>query len=303
MPNWCANRIEITAPLSLQGDIEAWISGTLFPFHKRAIQQSLRMFIAGVAGRLKPAVEVDYPAYPELVSNGSEESLAGRAFSEWIEMLKADIPLSEENCETIDRCYRACGLEELKWESLTLTEKTRVEGMIRAKSHDWGGYYMRGGSPEDIFNGLCEEPEGDTLDLRMLLPTRLAAEINGFNGKLLEGVSSTFHFYSFQYGTKWPAANRYEIWAGEGILQIDTDTAWAPPEESVMEALSARWNCTVKHWYSEAGCDFCGYREYEAGAMVELIDDSLWYAEEDEDGYSDVIGPEWLVNNITHFGG
>ena len=37
--------------------------------------------------------------------------------------------------------------------------------------------------------------------------------------------------------------------------------------------------------------------------MVELIDDSLWYAEEDEDGYSDVIGPEWLVNNITHFGG
>lgn len=70
-----------------------------------------------------------------------------------------------------------------------------------------------------------------------------------------------------------------------------------------MEALSARWNCTVKHWYSEAGCDFCGYREYEAGAMVELIDDSLWYAEEDEDGYSDVIGPEWLVNNITHFGG
>lgn len=56
MPNWCANRIEITAPLSLQGDIEAWINGTLFPFHKRAIQQSLRMFIAGVAGRLKPAV-------------------------------------------------------------------------------------------------------------------------------------------------------------------------------------------------------------------------------------------------------
>src|SRR5690606_21897698 len=143
------------------------------------------MFIAGVAGRLKPAVEVDYPAYPELVSNGCEESLAGRAFSEWTEMLKADIPLSEENCETIDRCYRACGLEELKWESLTLTEKTRVEGMIRAKSYDWGGYYMRGGNPGEIFNGLCEEPEGDTLDLRMLLPTRLAAEINGFNGKLL----------------------------------------------------------------------------------------------------------------------
>lgn len=133
MPNWCANRIEITAPISQQGDIEAWVNGTKFPFHKRAIQQSLRMFIAGVAGRLKPAVEVDYPPYPALVSNGCEESLAGQAFSEWTQMLKADIPLDEENCETIDRCYRACGLEELKWESLSLTEKKRVEGMIRAK--------------------------------------------------------------------------------------------------------------------------------------------------------------------------
>lgn len=86
-------------------------------------------------------------------------------------------------------------------------------------------------------------------------------------------------------------------------MQIDTDTAWAPPEESVMEALSARWYCTVNHWYSEAGCDFCGYRCYEAGALVDLIDDSLWYAEEDGDGYCEITGPEWLVNNITHFGG
>ncbi|EOI1394449.1 hypothetical protein ACMGOD_005680 [Klebsiella oxytoca] len=93
------------------------------------------------------------------------------------------------------------------------------------------------------------------------------------------------------------------MWTEEGFLEIDTDTAWAPPEESVMEALSAQWNCIVNHWYSEAGCDFCGYRRYEAGALVDLIDGSLWYADEDEDGYSDVIGPEWLVNHIPHFGG
>lgn len=138
MPNWCANRIEIIAPLNQQGDIDAWVNGTKYPFHKRAIQQSLRLFIAGVAGRLKPAVAVDYPPYPALVAHGSEDSLAGRAFREWTEMLKADIPLNEENCEAIGRCYRECGLEELMWENLTFTEIARVEGMIRSKSYDWG---------------------------------------------------------------------------------------------------------------------------------------------------------------------
>lgn len=56
MPNWCANRIKLTVSVYAQAEVEAWANGTMYPYYKRAINQSIRMFIAGVAGRLKPGI-------------------------------------------------------------------------------------------------------------------------------------------------------------------------------------------------------------------------------------------------------
>lgn len=73
-----------------------------------------------------------------------------------------------------------------------------------------------------------------------------------------------------------------------------------------MAALSRQYGCTIEHWYAEQGCDFCGYARYEQGEQVEAFCGSREWAladEDDGDGYSEVTGPEWLVNNVAHFGG
>lgn len=305
MPNWCANRIQFMAPACQLAGIEAWANGTLFPYHKRAINQSIRLFIAGVAGRLKPGAVTHYAPYPALTAHGyGDDTAASRAFGEWLTLLQANVWLDEETCATIDRCYQACGLAALMWDDLTAGEQAAVSGVMRQKRHDWGGTWLRPVSDAAVFNGADAEPEGEAFDLRLIVPTRLACEINGFNGGLLTGVLSTYHFYIDYYGTKWPSNCNPEVMREHGGLYIDVDTAWSPPSERVLEALSARWGCTAEHYYSEAGCDFCGYRQYQSGVLTECIDDALEYdEEEDEDGYCDVSGPSWLVGNVRHYGG
>ncbi|EJW6755881.1 TPA: DUF1281 domain-containing protein [Escherichia coli] len=38
---------------------------------------------------------------------------------------------------------------------------------------------------------------------------RLDVEVNGFNGGVLNGVPSAYHWYTEQYGVKWPVG--YEV--------------------------------------------------------------------------------------------
>lgn len=49
-------------------------------------------------------------------------------------------------------------------------------------------------------------------------------------------------------------------------------------------------------------CLLCRYAE---GEQLQQLQDSLEWelAEEGDDVYSNIIGPEWLINNIAHFGG
>ena len=304
MPNWCANRIKLTVPACVQAEVEAWANGTMYPYYKRAINQSARMFIAGVAGRLKPGIEMQYLPYPALTAHCSTEPTeASLAFGGWVEMLESNVWLDKPCCHYIDQYYRATGLAGLKWDNLTAVEQARVDAVMRSKSHDWSHLWSRKVSRGELFDMLETEPEGELYDLLLIIPTRLACELNGFNGRLLEKVQSAYDFYSANYGIKWPSASQAEITSGHGWLEIDIDTPWSPPDESVMEALSDKWGCTIDHYFSEAGCDYCGYRRYEEGRLVDCVDDSLEYDDEDEHGWGDVIGPDWLLGNVAHYGG
>ncbi len=46
-------------------------------------------------------------------------------------------------------------------------------------------------------------------DLLTVLFTRLDVEVNGFNGGVLNGVPSAYHWYTEQYGVKGPCG--YEV--------------------------------------------------------------------------------------------
>lgn len=107
------------------------------------------------------------------------------------------------------------------------------------------------------------------MDLRFLCPTQLACEVNGFNGRLLTGVSSTYDLYTYYYGIKWPANCEPEMYYSGNTLVLDFDTAWAPPSEAVLSMLSERYSCRLMHYFSEAGCDFCGYAQYQQGEQTE----------------------------------
>lgn len=69
-------------------------------------------------------------------------------------------------------------------------------------------------------------------------------------------------------------------------------------------ALTERYGVTAEHWYAEAGCDYCGWATYSGGVQLEERCDSLeWSEEEDEDGYRDVTGPVWIIDNVASYGG
>lgn len=57
------------------------------------------------------------------------------------------------------------------------------------------------------WNRLCDNvvPEKTMpFDLLTVLPTRTDVEVNGFNGGVLNGVPSAYHWYTERYGVKWP---------------------------------------------------------------------------------------------------
>ncbi|BEM64729.1 hypothetical protein SME23J_37560 [Serratia marcescens] len=74
---------------------------------------------------------------------------------------------------------------------------------------DWFG--LVGVSP-DIDAGICWERLGimpeyiAPCDMLMLIPTRLATELNG-SGGVLRDVPTTVELYGRQYGVEWPAGH------------------------------------------------------------------------------------------------
>ena len=275
------------------------------PVHEQAVRQSIRLFIAGSAGLLRPVHPVSYQPYPELTRHGTGQNTEpNRAFTDWLQLLAQNACLDQACCHQINQLYRNSGLSMLQLQDVPVTERAVMMQLLKKKGHDWGNGCLPSASEEALWGQLEAEPAGRVMDLMWLRPTSLAVEINGFNGGLLDGVESAYNYYLRAYGTKWPCGYDAEITNSEGCLTIDFDTPWSPPEECLMASLS-EGSLTVSHYYSEAGCDFCGYREYEDGELTGLCDDSLEYeySEEDEDGFSDVIGPDWLIGNVPNYGG
>uniref|UniRef100_UPI003B5CF462 DUF1281 family ferredoxin-like fold protein n=1 Tax=Escherichia coli TaxID=562 RepID=UPI003B5CF462 len=96
--------------------------------------------------------------------------------------------------------------------------------------------------------------------------------MNGFNGGVLNGVPSAYHWYTERYGVKWPCGYDLNISSqGDNFIQVDFDTPWCQPESDVVAALSRRFGCTLEHWYAEQGCNFCGWQLYERGELVDVL--------------------------------
>lgn len=309
MPNWCANRLFFRAEPGNITDIRRLLRGSLSPFYQQAIQEGIHLFVAGCAGLLQPVDDFHYASYPALTQAGrgivSPENLA---FTRWLGMLQSGVELDEKNCRTLHEIWLQSGIGERRWDSLSGDVQAAIGLLYDRKHFDWNGLWHKTGTPA-WWNQLCDNPEpvtGNSLDMRLLLPARLDTEINGFNGGLLENIPSSYYWYLERYGTKWPQGYDLNISAcGADFIQADFDTPWSPPGVAVMEELSRRCDGVLEHWYAEQGCDFCGYARYDRGEQEEEVCGSLEreQTEDGEDTFSDVTGPEWILNNVAHFGG
>ncbi|CSJ21667.1 Uncharacterised protein [Shigella sonnei] len=81
-------------------------------------------------------------------------------------------------------------------------------------------------------------------DLLTVLPTRLDIEVNGFNGGVLNGVPSAYHWYTERYGVKWPCGYDLNISSqGENFIQVDFDTPGScMSAESLLMCCGGNWN-------------------------------------------------------------
>lgn len=307
MPNWCANRLRVTGLAKNVSHARALMEGNVRPLYTRAEAEGIQLFLAGCAGLLRPVTDETYAPFPALTAAGpGEDTLENRAFTQWLAQLRDGAELTDKTCYRLHDLWLATGIRSRKWDVLDDEAQAVMNSLWKRKFFDWSGvrgsrvseFWIRTSDSDAIADGSAE------FDMHLLLPTRLDVEINGFNGGLLDGIPGGYEFYIAQYGVKWPGGYALEVGdCGPDFLEVDFDTPWSPPDGRVFEALSKRFSVTVEHWYAESGCSFCGFALYSDGELTDSLSSQLEWDEEDEDGITCVIGPEWIVSNIGHFGG
>ncbi len=86
----------------------------------------------------------------------------------------------------------------------------------------------------------------------------------------------------------------------DGSLTGNFDTApWEPRYEKIMVPLSRQYHCHITHYFEDV-CGFCGYDKYQNGQWEAGSFDELEFGE--EDGIRKVIGPAYILGNISYDG-
>jgi len=308
MPNWCANRLRISGNSSNIERVRTLFAGDGSPAYARAAAEGIQLFLAGCAGVLRPVTDMQYSAYPALILNSGSDTPENRAYTQWLAYLKEGAELTEDNCRVLQALWLACSISSWPWEMLSDEQHAVITALWVQKAGDWRAAFGSD-SLAEVWNRLCREDyepaEAPPFDMLQLIPPRLDVEINGYNGRLLEGVLDGFSETTERCGTKWPHAHGLELEnVTSTVFDADFDTPWLPPGEAVLEALSHRYGVTIEHWYAESGCNYCGYAAYSSGVQTEACCASLeWSEEEDEYGYRDVTGPDWIIDNVASYGG
>ncbi|EIL1430124.1 DUF1281 domain-containing protein [Escherichia coli] len=280
MSEWCQNRFEITGKSVCLDVLTQWIEGCEIPRYRHAIQQSIQLFLAGCAGLVKPTRTTQYPPYPALVRHGTGmSSPANQAFEQWLGLLVKDAVLDEETIKTIDRLYHQTCIGAVRWGNLPDNAREIITALMRCQYSDWFGLV---GLSEHIDAGACwsrlsDYPEqAQPCDMLMVIPSRLATELNG-SGGLLQGISTTTSLYSRIYGVEWPSGHNVR-WVRDEMssLVLLTDTPWYPPSGELVGEISKVFDCEIRHWYSEPVRGIQGYNCYDGGEHTDSDSQAEW---------------------------
>lgn len=280
MSEWCQNRFEITGKSVCLDVLTQWIEGCEIPRYRHAIQQSIQLFLAGCAGLVKPTRTTQYPPYPALVRHGTGlSSPANQAFEQWLGLLVKDAVLDEETIKTIDRLYHQTCIGAVRWGNLPDNAREIITALMRCQYSDWFGLV---GLSEHIdaeacWSRLSDYPEqAQPCDMLMVIPSRLATELNG-SGGLLQGISTTTSLYSRIYGVEWPSGHNVRRVRDEmSSLVLLLDTPWYPPSGELVGEISKVFDCEIRHWYSEPVRGIQGYNCYDGGEHTDSDPQAEW---------------------------
>ncbi|WP_426576208.1 DUF1281 domain-containing protein [Xenorhabdus stockiae] len=272
MAEWVTNQLEVTGKSVCLDVMQQWVCGEEFPRYRQAVLQSLRLFLAGCAGILKPTKPLTYTPYPELVRGTAAPTAQNLAFEQWLALLQDNVLLTTENMKRIDSIYRQSGLSLLRWETIPASARDMIARLLTRQYTDWFGVV---GWSDNLDISACWEKlsvyptSAQPCDMLMIRPTRLATEINGNSG-LLKGMTTTAQCYDEHYGLEWPFGHHVR-WERRHVssLTVRFDTPWVPPSAELMGGLSSVFDCEIRHWYSEPSGQLQGYDCYDQGEHVD----------------------------------
>jgi len=272
MTEWCENRLEITGKSVCIDVAQDWISGVNTPHYRHAVQQSIRMFLAGTAGILKPVKTLSYPPYPFLIPKGLGAANAqNNAFEQWLSLLQNDAVIDIEAVRLIERLYQQTGLNGVKWENIPEVSRQIIGPILTRQYADWFGVLTL---IDSIGAGACWEklsvmPErSQPCDMIQIMPTRLASELNG-DGNLLKGIESLSSLNARVFDIAWPSGHGLKWERGDiGYIEVLFDSPWTPPCANVIAQVSAVFDCEVKHSYCEPINEIQGFDCYAYGKHV-----------------------------------
>ncbi|ANU39412.1 DUF1281 domain-containing protein [Vibrio scophthalmi] len=308
MPNWCVNQIHVSGPDAL--DVQRLMTEPQTLLHYDATKAAVKMFLAGVGGLLKPTVPMSFDVYPELIAGIGESNTANHAFDAFVMLLNQKPQLTPEICLVILTLFEQTGLKQRYWGNLPVAARKKISPLLKNSAYncayDWLGIYFRCVSLDVLWAKLdvFEPVLPSSFSLSSLCPPNLLSQINGFNGHLLPGISSGYNDNCDRLGTKWEMVDVDVVESNDGFVKLEFDTAWSPAIPPMAE-LAARFPESVfTHYFVEIGCSFCGYVSYEDGIVQEDRDDSLVFSDEENDeGYHDLVGPDYLIENFDRYGG
>lgn len=312
MPNWCVNYVKVSAkPETIESIFDFINSSQAFSkLYNLAFNASIKLFVAGQAGMLRAVTKIDHPIYSELFKQQNyevgEDNEVNRAFTRFVDMLILKTPMTEDVCMEILALFKQSKLANIRWTDIPEHSKQIITETYINQSFDWfhriGKNFNVADEWDRVSNNVQEEDGSIILDAYSLIPLPIDVAINGFNGRLLPKVTSSYDWNINNLGTKWSSFNIDIIDYTNDYLCFEFDTAWSPSTE-VSQALSKRYQCYIEHIYAEQGCCYCGWQEFQNGTLMGgLTNDDLLFSEEDEDGFVDVIGPSYVMA-LSHFGG
>jgi hypothetical protein len=130
---------------------------------------------------------------------------------------------------------------------LTPAQQADLRALLSKKIFDWGGLWGNDDTPlQEMWNAIGEPSyRGEPMDFKQIYPTSLAHEINGFNGGLLNGLSSVYLYNCERYGTKWIPPGEVKIMNETPThLEVYYETAWTPLDPRVLEAMKQYFSLT-----------------------------------------------------------